>query len=83
MDSEIRECEGLIREKTAEVEAMEGELAEGVDSERDMACEEFRDGQELTYEMAHAFVEKILVYKGERLEIVWKFKDVFEGVELR
>ena len=80
VDSEIRECEGFIREKTAEVETMEGELAEGVNSERDVACEEFRDGQELTYEMAHAFIEKILVYTGERLEIVWRFKDVYEGV---
>ena len=57
VDSELSECEGFIREKTAEVEAMEGELAEGVDSERDAVCEEFRDGQELTYEMAHAFIE--------------------------
>lgn len=80
VDSEISECEKFIREKTAEVEVMERELAEGVNSEKDAVCEEFQDGQELTYEMAHAFLEKILVYAGERLEIVWKFRDVYEGV---
>ncbi len=25
--------------------------------------------------MAHAFVEKIIVYRGDRLEIVWGFKN--------
>ena len=83
VDSKIRECEGLFREKATEVEAMEGELIEGRDSERDVACAEFRGGQKLTYEMAHAFIEKILVYTGERLEIVWKFKDMFERVGMR
>ena len=77
VDSEIGECEEKIKEMEAEVEAMETEIAEGDGGERDAVCRLFRDEKELTYDLAHAFVEKILVYQEERVEIVWKFKDVY------
>ena len=37
--------------------------------------EAFRDEKILTYDMAHAFVEKILVYPNERIEIKWRLGD--------
>ena len=77
VDFEIGECEEKIREMEAEVEVMEAEIAEGDGGERDVVCRLFRDEKELTYELAHAFVEKILVYQEEQVEIVWKFKDVY------
>lgn len=33
----------------------------------------FRNAKELTYEMSHAFVDKIVIYPDQRMEIKWKF----------
>ena len=44
-------------------------------SEEISVCRLFSGQEELTYEMAHAFVEKITVYRDYRVEITWKFRD--------
>ena len=46
-------------------------------SEAESACNVFRD-EGLTYEMAHAFIDRILVHSKERIEIQWKFRDFLE-----
>lgn len=38
-------------------------------------CQMFTGQEELTYEMAHAFIEQITIYRDYRVEITWKFKD--------
>lgn len=43
-------------------------------SETDAVCEAFKDEAKLTYDMAHAFIEKINVYWDDRMEIIWRFK---------
>lgn len=43
-------------------------------------CDIYKDATELTYEMTHAFIERIYVYPDGHIEIVWKFKDCFQDV---
>lgn len=50
---------------------------DGVYSELEAVCEAFRYEKSLTYDMAHAFVDRILVYPDERIEIQWRFRDCF------
>lgn len=79
VDAEIKVCEEVLKEKKNAVEMMKMEIEEVGKTGLDVVCEEFGGMQELSYEMAHAFIKKILVYQGEKVEIVWKFRDVFEG----
>ena len=51
-------------------------------SESERICEIFREEKSLTYDMAHAFVDRILVYPDERIEIQWKFRDLFKDNEV-
>lgn len=36
----------------------------------------------LTYELAHALISAIYVHGHDSIEIVWKFKDIFEDAEI-
>ena len=74
IDKTIEEYEEIIRACKTKMEESADEVA-GISSEADAVCEAFKDAMELTYDMAHAFVEKIIVYRGDRLEIVWRFKN--------
>ena len=47
-------------------------------SDIDRAADTFANENNLTYEMAHAFIEAIHVFPDGRREIVWKFKDIAE-----
>ncbi|MCR5604811.1 MAG: recombinase family protein [Lachnospiraceae bacterium] len=77
IDEEIKEFEDP--KERIRIATLEGEET-FVSSEKDALCRAFGDEEKLTYEMAHAFVEKIIVYRDERLEIVWKYKDNTKGV---
>ena len=74
MDKTIEEYEETIKACKSKMEEGIDETA-GISSEADAVCEAFKDTAELTYDMAHAFIEKIVVYRGDRLEIVWRFKN--------
>ena len=80
IDSEIGECEAIlisVQEQLAAKETIESPAY----CELDAICEEFNNNDSLTYEMAHAFVDRILVYPEERIEIQWKFRDIFSMSE--
>lgn len=53
----------------------------GASTEVEALCDLFRGEGELTYDMAHAFVDRILVYPDERIEIQWKYCDCFSRNE--
>ena len=53
------------------------EDSQEVTSELEAICKLYKDEEELTYEMAHAFVDKIIIHVGGEVEIVWRFKDIF------
>lgn len=46
-------------------------------TELETAVSSYRDEEYLTFEMARVFIEKIVVYPEERIEIQWRFKDCF------
>lgn len=56
-------------------EADQTRVYQGTASEMISTCQMFSGQEELTYEMAHAFVEQITIYRDYRVEITWKFKD--------
>ena len=65
-------------EKLAEKEVRDLPIKEtSVASEAEAICRIYRDEDKLTYEMAHAFVDRIIVFQDHRIEIVWRFKDIF------
>lgn len=79
IDAEIarieKEIEGMRQNSIGESEA------EVIFSEMEAVCDAFRGEESLTYDMAHAFVDRILVYPDERIEIQWRFSDCFSSME--
>lgn len=75
-DEKIAECEGSIQENEERAKDWEQSMPESC-PELDAAVSTFRGEECLTAEMARAFIEKIVAYPEERIEIQWKFKDCF------
>ena len=75
LDTELADAESEIQ-KAREAEALKKE-DDSAYSEAESACNVFRD-EGLTYEMAHAFIDRILVHSKDRIEIQWKFHDFLE-----
>ena len=44
---------------------------------------DFQKCEGLTYELAHALISVICVHGQNNIEIVWKFKDIFEKAEIK
>ncbi|MCR5833183.1 MAG: recombinase family protein [Selenomonadaceae bacterium] len=82
------EMDAQIARLESEITALKGQDnpcqadEQGVYSELEAVCEAFRDEESLTYDMAHAFVDRILVYPDERIEIQWRFRDCFTENEV-
>ena len=47
----------------------------------EQSCNTFFGETELSYESAHAFVKAVYVFPDKRVEIHWRFKDVFDEVQ--
>ena len=78
IDAEIARFEAEIarlrQDSIGEVEA------DVIHSEVEAVCDAFRQEETLTYDMAHAFVDRILVYPDERIEVQWRFNDCFTSM---
>ena len=70
------ELETLDHEKSR-LESEMRSCALDVNSELVKNCRTFRNEKELTYDMAHAFIDKIIVYPENIIDIKWKFQDCF------
>ncbi len=77
LDGEIAEYEKDIQTNEEEARRVERTMPE-VGSELEAAVLAYREADHLTSDMARAFVEKVVVYQEERIEIIWRFKDFFE-----
>ena len=51
------------------------------DSRQEAVCDADRDSSVLTYELAHSFVKSIFIHGHDNIEIVWKFRDIYEDTE--
>lgn len=71
-------------EEIATLEAAVAEL-EAMDNHHETAfeqsCNTFFGETELSYESAHAFIKAVYVFPDKRIEVHWKFKDVFDEVQ--
>lgn len=81
-DKDISKCEAAIEEMKISSNAMPDEAVE-LTSESQAVCEAFKGAEELTYDMAHAFIDKVIVYRDNRIEIKWRFSDCFEKNEVK
>ena len=76
IDERIAKLEADISSLEGRVSGLEEQSPE-VNSELDAACLSFQDEAALTYDMAHAFVDRIMVFADGSIEIKWRFKDIF------
>ena len=69
LENDIQKLEKNINDLKYEIE----HCSDSINVEWEANCKMFRDAKELTYEMSHAFVDKIVIYPDQRMEIKWKF----------
>ena len=80
IDEDIARIEAELASKENQRETIK-ENENAANSELADICETFRGEESLTYDMAHAFVDRILVYPDERIEVQWRFRDCFKEIE--
>ena len=76
IDERIAKLETDISSTEERVSGLEEQSPE-ISSELEAACVTFQNETALTYDMAHAFVDRIVVYAEGNTEIRWRFKDIF------
>ena len=77
LDAEIAAIEAEVCSANERQETIQTE-ANSAGSELETVCDLFRNEKSLTYDMAHAFVDRILVYPDERVEIQFRFRDCLQ-----
>ena len=80
-DSKMSENEEAIRQGHQRMQELDSEHPCS-DERLDAVLSEYQKGEGLTYELAHALISAIYVHGHDSIEIVWKFKDIFEGAEI-
>ena len=76
IDAEISRLQADIEEAQKQSDLSIAESRTVYSEFADM-CEVFRNEKSLTYEMAHTFVKRILVYPNEDIKIEWRLRDDF------
>lgn len=74
--SEISEATQQLEDRLRELEAERP----CTDEHLEAVCREFSQTESLTYELAHAFIKAIYVYPDNRIEISWKFRDIYGSI---
>ena len=76
IDEKIIALEDKISSSENKVSDLE-QMSLEVSSELEAASTAFQNETELTYDMAHAFVDRIVISIDGSIEIKWRFKDIF------
>ena len=79
-DAKMAENEEAIRKGHERMQELDSEHPCS-DGRLDAVLGEYQKNEGLTYELAHALIDAIYVHGQDSVEIVWKFKDVFEDME--
>ena len=82
VDAKIAENEEAIRQGHERMQELDSEHPCS-DERLDKVIGEFQKYEGLTYELAHALISVIYVHGQNDIEIVWKFKDIFEKAEIK
>ena len=76
IDEKIGTLEERMKEASDHMSSLE-EYGPEIGSELEAACEAYKHEDHLTFDMAHAFVDRIIVGESSDIEIRWRFKDIF------
>ena len=79
-DAKMAENEEAIRKGHERMQELDSEHPCS-DERLDEVLGEYQKNEGLTYELAHALIDAIYVHGQDSVEIVWKFKDIFEDME--
>lgn len=79
-DAKLAENEEAIRQEHERMQTLDSEQSCS-DSRLEAVCDAYRDSSVLTYELAHSFVKSIFIHGHDNIEIVWKFRDIYEDTE--
>ena len=79
-DAKMAENEEAIRKGHERMQELDSEHPCS-DVRLDAVLGEYQKNEGLTYELAHALIDAIYVHGQDSVEIVWKFKDIFEDME--
>ena len=79
-DTKMAENEEAIRKGHERMQELDSEHPCS-DERLDAVLGEYQKNEGLTYELAHALIDAIYVHGQDSVEIVWKFKDIFEDME--
>ena len=79
-DAKMAENEEAIRKGHERMQELDSEHPCS-DERLDAVLGEYQKNEGLTYELAHALIDAIYVHGQDSVEIVWKFKDIFEDME--
>ena len=82
VDAKIAENEEAIRQGHERMQELDSEHPCS-DERLDKVVGDFQKCEGLTYELAHALISVIYVHGQNNIEIVWKFKDIFEKAEIK
>ena len=80
-DAKMSENEEAIQQGHQRMQELDSEHPCS-DERLDAVLGEYQKGEGLTYELAHALISAIYVHGHDSIEIVWKFKDIFEDAEI-
>ena len=78
VDEEIAECEKSIQKNEEDIGEL-GRFSSESNSKLEVVVSTYRGEEHLTSDMARAFIEKIVIYQEEKLEIQWRFKECFSS----
>ena len=76
-DEKLAEIAEAIRQHQEQLNAFE-QTRSSPDNQMEVQRLQFAESEHLTSELAGAFIKAIFVYASDRIEIEWRFKDVFQ-----
>lgn len=79
-DEKLAENEEAIQKAHERMQELDSECSCS-DERVNQVCEQYRNQTALTFELTHAFIKAIYVHDADNIEILWKFRDIYEDTE--
>ena len=79
-DEKLAENAEAIRKAHERMQELDSECSCS-DERVNQVCEQYRNQTALTFELTHAFIKAIYVHDADNIEILWKFRDIYEDTE--
>lgn len=79
-DEKLAENEEAIQKAHERMQELDSEYSCS-DERVNQVCKQYRNQTALTFELTHAFIKAIYVHDADNIEILWKFRDIYEDTE--